>query len=544
MSASTTTSVDRFGWGNIALCGLLAVLAACLLRMQAGEWEWHAPGITRWLAATAALLVWSGLTARVAWSRRSARSAQAHAPIPQPDDTLVVFASQTGTAEQLAQQTMQSLRQAGKRARLLELGALDDDMLQHARHMLFVVSTTGEGDAPDGAARFVTHRMREPMALAQLHYGLLSLGDSDYDDFCGFGRQLQHWLQRSGATPMFDAVEVDNGDAAALRHWQHHLALFTGVAELPDWQRPDYQRWQLVERRLLNPESLGGPCFHLALRPLQSQMTWQAGDLVEIGPRHADAEVDRWLAAEGLDGGSVVAHHDRRATLREWLAGSHLPPDAEISGQAPGTIVAGLQPLPHREYSIASLPSDGALHLLVRRMQRDDGAVGIGSGWLTQHAAVGGEIALRIRANAGFHVPEDGRPLILIGNGTGLAGLRALLKSRIARGHLRNWLLFGERQQARDFYHRDEIEQWRRQGAVERLDLAWSRDGGQRVYVQDRLREAADVLRTWMEDGAAIYVCGSLAGMAPGVDAALREALGDETVEALREQGRYRRDVY
>jgi len=512
--------------------------------MHASEWEWQAPGVARWLYATGALFLWSGFTGWTVWHRRPTRDGRWIAQSDQSDDMLVVFASQTGTAEQLAQQTMESLQQAGKRARLLELDALDDDMLQQAHHVLFVVSTTGEGDAPDRAARFVTHRMREPMALAQLHYGLLSLGDSDYDDFCGFGRQLQHWLQRSGATPMFDAVEVDNGDAAALRHWQHHLALFTGVADMPDWQRPDYQRWQLIERRLLNPQSIGGPCFHLALRPLQGPMTWQAGDLVEIGPRHADVAVDQWLAAEGLDGSTVIARHDRRATLREWLAESHLPPHAEIAGQAPAAIVADLQPLPHREYSIASLPSDGALHLLVRRMQRDDGTMGIGSGWLTQHVEIGGEIALRIRANGGFHAPGDERPLILIGNGTGLAGLRALLKTRIARGHLRNWLLFGERQQAHDFYHRDEIEQWQRQGAVERLDLAWSRDGGQRVYVQDRLREAADVVRRWVEQGAAIYVCGGLAGMAPGVDAVLRETLGDDTVETLREQGRYRRDVY
>ena len=539
-----STSADRFAWGNVALCGLLALMAACLLRMHANEWEWHAPGIARWLAAAAALFLWSALTGWVAWSRRSVRSGSTTAQIPGVDDALVVFASQTGTAEQLAHQTMQSLQQAGKRARLLELGALDDDMLRQARHVLFVVSTTGEGDAPDSAARFVMHRMREPMALARLHYGLLSLGDSDYGDFCGFGRQLQHWLQRSGAVPLFDAVEVDNGDAAALRHWQHHLALFTGVAELPDWQRPDYQRWQLVERYQLNPQSVGGPCFHLALRPLAGRMAWQAGDLVEIGPRHADATVEQWLAARRLDGQAVVACRDQRATLREWLAGSHLPPHAEVTGHAAETVVAQLQPLPHREYSIASLPSDGALHLLIRRMQRDDGTPGIGSGWLTQHAAVGGEVALRIRANAGFRAPTDDRPLILIGNGTGLAGLRALLKSRIERGHLRNWLLFGERQSERDFYYRDEIESWLQQGAIERLDLAWSRDGEQRIYVQDRLREAADVLRLWVENGAAIYVCGSLAGMAPGVDAMLREALGEASVEALREQGRYRRDVY
>jgi sulfite reductase (NADPH) flavoprotein alpha-component len=190
------------------------------------------------------------------------------------------------------------------------------------------------------------------------------------------------------------------------------------------------------------------------------------------------------------------------------------------------------------------LPSDGSLQLLVRRMQREDGTPGIGSGWLTEHAETGSEIALRIRPNAGFHAPSDGRPLILIGNGTGLAGLRALIKARIATGHARNWLLFGERQAAHDFYHQDEITQWQRDGYLARVDLAWSRDEAGRVYVQDRLREAAAELCSWVDGGAAIYVCGSLAGMAPGVDVVLRDVLGDVSVERLRDEGRYRRDVY
>ncbi|WP_130620140.1 sulfite reductase subunit alpha [Dyella amyloliquefaciens] len=544
MTTRAATSADRATWGNVALCVVLGMLAAGLLRLHAAEWEWSDPGVWRWLYAAAALLIWCGFTAWLSARRRAMRVDLVQAHVAQAGDTLVVFASQTGTAEQLARQTAETLQQAGKRARLLELSAFGEDTLAHASDVLFVVSTTGEGDAPDSAARFVTHRMRAPMALPHLHYGLLALGDSDYDDFCGFGRELQRWLQRSGATSLFDTVEVDNGDPAALRHWQHHLALYSGAAELPDWQRPDYQRWQLVERRLLNPGSVGGACFHLAFRRLDGDSTWQAGDLVEIGPRHAGSAVQQWLLEQERDGDAVVALGDRRATLRDWLAGSHLPSHADVLGQTPEQIVTDLQPLPHREYSIASLPSDGSLQLLVRQMQRDDGTPGIGSGWLTEHAAVGEAIALRIRANPGFHAPTDDRPLILIGNGTGLAGLRALLKARIERGHVRNWLLFGERQEAHDFYHRDELEPWRRQGMVERVNFAWSRDGSQRVYVQDVLREATEALRQWIGEGAAIYVCGSLAGMAPGVDAVLRDTLGDDAVESLREQGRYRRDVY
>lgn len=544
MNSSSAIS-ERPAWGNVVLGAVLALLAVGLMGLHRHEWEWHDPGTSRWLSAVAVLLAWAGFTVWLTMHRRRAvlRQAERIAPASATENNaiLIAYASQTGTAEQWAMQTAQSLQQAGTSVRLAELGQLDTSALMQEERVLFVVSTTGEGDAPDGAVRFVTQCMRTPQTLSTLQYGLLALGDSDYEDFCGFGRALQHWLQQSGAKPLFDPVEVDNGDASALRHWQHHLALLSGAAELPDWQAPDYQRWQLVKRVLLNPGSQGGPCFHLALRPHAGQATWQAGDLVEIGPRHAAAEVEQWLSAHGIDGDTVVEHQGRQAPLREWLAASHWP---ESTDAQPAQLVASLQALPHREYSIASVPADGSVHLLIRRMQREDGSTGIGSGWLTRHAQVGGDIDLRIRANPGFRAPVDDRPLVLIGNGTGLAGLRALLKTRIEAGRRRNWLLFGEREAAHDFYHRNEILRWQQQGAIERLDLAWSREGIARVYVQDRLRESAGLLRQWVEQGAAIYVCGSLAGMAPGVDAVLRETLGDAQVEQLREDGRYRRDVY
>ncbi|MBY0467931.1 MAG: oxidoreductase, partial [Burkholderiaceae bacterium] len=136
------------------------------------------------------------------------------------------------------------------------------------------------------------------------------------------------------------------------------------------------------------------------------------------------------------------------------------------------------------------------------------------------------------------------RPLILIGNGTGLAGLRAHLKARAAAGTRSAWLVFGERQAAHDAYYREEIDAWRASGVLERADLVYSRDTPERRYVQDVLRDQADLLRAWIARGAAIFVCGSLAGMAAGVEAALIEALGQDGVDQLIEQGRLRRDVY
>jgi sulfite reductase (NADPH) flavoprotein alpha-component len=184
------------------------------------------------------------------------------------------------------------------------------------------------------------------------------------------------------------------------------------------------------------------------------------------------------------------------------------------------------------------------VQLVVRRMLRPDGSPGIGSGWLCEHAMPGDEIALRLRSNPNFHAPDPGRPMILVGNGTGIAGLRAHLKARQSAGARRNWLLFGERNADRDFFFGAEVRDWQARGFIERLDLAFSRDQEQRIYVQHALQQAAGTLRQWVADGAAIYVCGSLAGMAPAVDVVLRFALGDATIEDMLANGRYRRDVY
>lgn len=528
--------------GNALALLALAALSAWLLNWQAAPWPTLTPlAQPRWIAAFATLS-WLLLCLAFAGRGRALRA-------PQPADAggtawLVAYASQTGFALELAQRTAQTLRDAGCNTRLHDIGQLESSHLEDA-HCLFIASTTGEGDPPDGVLDFAATAMASAIDLSRTKYAVLALGDRGYAQFCAFGHQLDRWLRGSGAQPLFDLIEVDNADPAALRHWQHQLGVLAGNTDQPDWSRPQYQPWTLAQRHLLNPGSLGGPAFHLELQPPHDLLPqWQAGDIAEIGPRNPPHAVTALLATTGLAGAAPVELHGERMSLAEALARSHLPTADDVRGHRPSTLAAQLQPLPHREYSIASIPADGKLELLVRLMQREDDQPGLGSGWLCMHAAIGDTIDLRIRANPNFHPPEVIRPLILIGNGTGLAGLRAHLKARIAAGAHRNWLLFGERSAAHDAFFGDELETWVREGRLARLDRVFSRDGGAHRYVQDILRARTAELRAWVDDGAAIHVCGSLQGMAPGVDAALADILGEAGFAALLRSGRYRRDVY
>lgn len=431
--------------------------------------------------------------------KRRAAATEAAALLPATRDAspvLVAFASQTGTAQSLAWQTARALHVVGVPSRVLALSDVAADDLSRAQRVLFLVSTYGEGDPPDNAALFARRLMVAQLPLQQLRYGLLAIGDRAYANFRGFGMALEQWLARQGAQPLFERIDVDGGDESALRDWHQRLGGIAGSRDL-DWVQPTaFGDWQLRARRHLNPGSAGNPLFEVELVPPPGATPpWEAGDLLQVR-----------------------------------VAGADVRP---------------------RDYSIASLPSDGSVRLLVRQALRDDGGIGLASGWLTRDAVPGEAVAARVRMNHGFRLGDNAaRPLILVGNGSGLAGLLALIRARVRAGMHpqggpgRNWLLYGERNAASDFHYRQLIDAWRRDGVLERADIVFSRDQPQRRYVQHRLAAAAGEVRQWIDAGAAIYVCGSLVGMARGVDQALAAILGRRRLDDLAQAGRYRRDVY
>lgn len=462
---------------------------------------------------------------------------------------LVAYASQTGTAEELAKSTFRALEAANVAARIVSFAHLDAATLAQARTALLIVSTTGEGDPPDSAARFVRTVMGARLAAPGLRYGVLALGDRTYAQFCAFGDAVHDWLATCGAAHMFDAIRVNNEDPASLDLWWQQLQALAGApihTGLP--AQAVASTWTLASRTLANPGDVEHPAYYVALQPSGELPEWSAGDIAVIRPENDPAEVTSLLRHLGLDGEMQLDGPAGRRTLARHIAGSVLPKTAEevaaLVRQSPALLVQGLQPLPVREYSIASLPADGRIELLVRQMRLEDGRLGIGSGWLTSHAAVHGPIELSVRANTAFHPPDPQRALILIGNGTGIAGLRAHLKGRAEANVGKNWLIFGERSAQTSFFYRDEIEAWRRRGLLERADFAFSRDEADRTYVQDRVRSRADDIRAWIAGGAAIYGCGSLRGMSTAVSKALSEIVGDEKLAEMIETGLYRRDVY
>jgi sulfite reductase (NADPH) flavoprotein alpha-component len=254
---------------------------------------------------------------------------------------------------------------------------------------------------------------------------------------------------------------------------------------------------------------------------------------------------------------------ERAAELKQWLWGrgvidllSHLPEPLK-----PAEFVSLLRKLAPRLYSISSSPKahPEEVHLTVSAVRYEShgrGRKGVASTFLADRVGDADVVKVFVQPSHGFRPPErGGTPIIMVGPGTGVAPFRAFLEERQAVGATgKNWLFFGDQKRDTDFLYQEQLETWVKDGHLNRLDLAFSRDQAEKCYVQHRMSENAAELWSWLEEGAHFYVCGDASRMAKDVDAALHKAIetagGKNPEEAkayvsgLKSDKRYQRDVY
>ncbi|WP_068113083.1 diflavin oxidoreductase [Tropicimonas marinistellae] len=514
----------------------------------------------------------------------------------------ILYGSQSGNCEALSKDLRKYAKTRGFDATVAALDDVAPSDLSAVNHLLIVAATFGEGDPTDNAATFHASLMAEdaPALPASLNYSVCGLGDSSYAAFNKAGRDIDARLTELGATRVAEFVGCDldfEDDFAAWKSAAFDSAAFTeaaGAAAAPEPADagPAFDKAHPFMASLMVSQRLSGDgsakCVNhieLSLAGGGADLAYEAGDALGVWPVNDAAEVQAILSATGLTGAEMVQLKTGPAglraalltrldlttvtpkTLEAWSL-ADAPDDAQIIDLLTGGALAldaqqladGLRPLQPRLYSISSSPKahPGEVHLTIGEVRYDLHGTprkGVASTYLGERLTLGGMVGVYVQCSAHFHLPADDVPLIMIGPGTGIAPFRAFLEERAARGATgRNWLFFGDQHEACDYLYRAQIEAWQESGLLTRTSLAWSRDGTEKVYVQTLLAQAGAEVFRWLEEGAAIYICGDATRMAADVERTLVDIIAthgkvaQEEAEArlaqLAAAHRYQRDVY
>lgn len=454
--------------------------------------------------------------------------------------------------------------------------------------------------------------------MEQLSFAVLALGDSGYDEFCHAGKLIDTKLEQLGAQRLSDRVDCDvdfEDDAAA---WISTTVGVVAVAaggtassggaaggtEKPKkpsgWGRKNPYGSRVVVNRVLSGEGSAKEIRHIELDLGDSGIEYTAGDALAVVPKNSPELVEALLTAVKLDGDHCLEEDGPTAAellasryeirtpskdlitalgertddalirdlirrgdpeeLKNWSWGKDVLDLATMCELRGADLIGLLRPLQHRAYSISSsaLMHPDRIHLTVAAVRHENAGRSRGGVCSTYLADWSTDVITPIflQPNNSFRVPTDGEvPIIMVGPGTGVAPFRAFLQERQASGATgRNWLFFGDQHRATDFIYEEELVGFADAGVLTKLDLAFSRDQAEKVYVQSLMEQNGDELFGWLQDGAHFYVCGDASRMAKDVDDALHRVIAQhgglgadgaaDYVADLKRAKRYVRDVY
>lgn len=559
------------------------------------------------------------------WLAGYLSASEAAVPAPVATSALkltILYGSESGNSEKLADLSAKEAKKRGFKATVKSMADSTPADLAKVENLLVIVSTWGDGDAPESAVAFHKQLLTEKMALPKLRYSVCALGDTSYAKFCQTGKEVDARLAEFGASRVFPRQDCDVDYESAHRGWlEAALSSFgsgtavndtvvTSSAPAPEaavFGKKNPFPAELTERVLLNGEGSAKETWHYEFSLEGSGLNYQPGDALAVVPQNAPDVVEGLLKAAKLTGTEVVEVKERGSkplmdaltedfditalsrpvlTKLQALTGSAklaelLADDAkdklkdyqwgrwivdairDFPGKelAAHELVTIFRKLPPRLYSIASSPlaHPDEVHLTIASVRYQAHGLdrkGVASTYLADLVKTGDAVSIYTHENKNFRLPASAdTPIIMVGPGTGVAPFRAFVEHRAALGNPgKSWLFFGDQRYSFDFLYQLEWQDHLKSGALTKLDVAFSRDQPEKIYVQDRLRERAKELYAWLEEGANFYVCGDASRMAHDVHEELItvvEKAGGKTREAaeayvdeLKKAKRYQRDVY
>jgi sulfite reductase (NADPH) flavoprotein alpha-component len=515
----------------------------------------------------------------------------------------IVFVTESGNSERLANDIAKSARKNGLKPTIVDLADLEMSLLTKTKRLVVVAATWGEGDPPSRAATKYSELMTGEFGrLDGVESGVLALGDSAYVEFCAVGRAIDERLASLGARRAIERVNCDLDFEAPAADWIGRAvkalappAAAANTVIAVDFGKTGAAKADIVEAEIteiinLNSSRSDKETVHLALGFDGAPPAYEPGDSLDIHVENDPAEIEQLLKAAGLaDAGlfdelkardihtlslkgltayaDLTGHQYVKALIaqdeaRAWIEGRQL---IDLVASFPIAVTADklravTRPLAPRAYSIASSRREvgDEAHLLISAVRyRSHGRdrKGVASNYVAERRKRGDRIKVKLRPNKWFRLPEPGRDVIMVGPGTGVAPFRAFVQERRAtEAKGRNWLFFGDRHFTHDFLYQLEWQDALKDGVLTRMDVAFSRDQPDKIYVQDRLWEKRRELVEWLDGGAHFYVCGDAKAMAKDVRSALVRAYADvralspdaaeAAVAALQSEKRYLTDTY
>lgn len=546
---------------------------------------------------------------------------------PVSREVTILFGSQTGNAQGLAENAAKTLTERGFQVTVSAMSDFKPNQLKKLKNLLIVVSTHGEGDPPDNALSFheFLHGRRAPK-LDDLRFSVLALGDTSYEFFCQTGKEFDQRLGELGGTRLHPRVDCDldydepaaawlDGVISSLNEGQEQGASSAPAQTAAPqaaggetvYSRKNPFRAEVLENLNLNGRGSNKETRHLELSLEGSGLTYEPGDALGIFPENDPELVDMLLAELKWDPNTTItvdqgenlslkealtsyfeitvltkkfiqqaaelieneklrelAAQENADQLKAYIAGRDLIDFVQDFGPiaaAPQEFVSILRKIPPRLYSIASsfAANPDEVHLTigaVRYNTHGRDRKGVCSVLCAERLQPGDTLPVFIQPNKSFKLPGNPEaPIIMVGPGTGVAPFRSFMQEREETGASgKSWMFFGDQHFVTDFLYQTEWQKWLSDGVLTKMDVAFSRDTEEKVYVQHRMLEHSKELFEWLEEGAAFYVCGDKNNMAKDVQNALLEIIekeggkSREEAEAylaeMKKQKRYQRDVY
>jgi len=534
--------------------------------------------------------------------------AEPAAPVRPAEPLTIVYASESGNCEKLAADMAKAARKQGFKPSLVDMADLDVASLAGVRRLVVIAATWGEGEPPARAVNAYNDLMSDAAPrLDGVEFGVLALGDTAYAEFCTIGRTIDERLAALGGRRVADRVDCDLDFAEPAARWigqalaklaPADAARSSTVIEVDFSNKPAGAQnlgpveAEITEHVNLNSSRSDKETVHVALAFDGVAPAYNPGDSLDVYAENDPVYVEALLKAAGLASddalraeltkardittlslktvesyAAVTGHQYVKALLdtgeaRNWIAGRQLLDLVENFPIALSAdqLRAVTRPLAPRAYSIASSRREVGeeAHLLisaVRYAMHGRARKGVASNFVAERLKKGDRVQVKVKPNKHFALPSDDRDIIMVGPGTGVAPFRAFVQERRATAASgRSWLFFGDRQFTHDFLYQLDWQDALKDGALTRMDVAFSRDTPEKVYVQHKVWERRRDLIEWLDKGAYFYVCGDAKAMAKDVRRALVSAYADvkslppeaaeQAVRGLEREHRYRQDVY